>query len=44
MLDEQEILLKILNTNSNDGAGLMDLMRLSNKLDKTIQDINGEIF
>lgn len=44
MLEEKEFLDKILGAKSQDADGLMELMKISNKLDKNVQELNGDIF
>lgn len=44
MLEESELMDRILSINSQDANGIQDLMKISNRLDKSIQDINGDIF
>ena len=44
MSAHDETIQRILNINTNDGNGLMELMKMSSKMDKTIQELNGSIF
>lgn len=44
MFDDSELVERIQSINSQDINGINELMKISNKLDKNIQDINGDIF
>jgi hypothetical protein len=44
MLEEQNLMERILSINSLEVNGIQELMAISNKLDKHIQNMNGDIF